>query len=126
MLSRSHRLFVWFARIAGLAIVLFASLFALDAFDGRPLLQAIPAFIIHLLPAALVAGSVLLGWRWPWLGAAGFGALAITYVAMVPQRLDWIALIAGPLALVAILFVLSAVSTPRLTAAHLGSDARSR
>jgi len=113
MLSQSHRVFVWFARVAGLALVLLASLFALDAFNGQPWLQATADFAIHLLPAGLLMGIVLLGWRWPWVGAAGFSALAVAYVAMVPTRLDWIAIVAGPLALTALLFVLTAVSKPR-------------
>jgi len=113
MLSRSHRVFVWFARVAGLALVLLAALFALDAFNGQPWRQATADFAIHLLPAGLLMSIVLLGWRWPWVGAAGFSALAIVYVAMVPARLDWIAIVAGPLAFTALLFVLTAISRPR-------------
>jgi hypothetical protein len=117
MLRESHRLFVWISRGAGVALVLFVALFALDAFDGSPLREAIPAFLIHLLPAAVVAAVVAAAWRWPWLGAAGFAALAIVYAVSVQTRWDWIAAIGGPLLVVAMLFALSAVSTPRSSSA---------
>lgn len=116
MLSQSHRAWLWISRCAGIALVGFVALFALDAFDGSPLREAVPAFLIHLIPAAVVAVVVLLAWRWPWLGAAGFAALAMAYAASVPTRLDWIAVIGGPLLVVAILFVLSALSTPMAAA----------
>ena len=107
MLSQSHRLWLWMSRGAGVALVGFVALFALDAFDGSPPREAVPAFLMHLTPAAVVAVVVLRAWRWPWFGAA----LAIAYAVSV-ARLDWIAAIAGPLIVVAVLFGLAAVSTP--------------
>ena len=117
MLTRSHRAWLWISRGAGIALTAFVALFALDAFDGSPLREAVPAFLIHLIPAAVVAVVVLLAWRWPWLGAAGFAGLAIAYAASVQTRWDWIAVIGGPLLIVAMLFVLSALSTPRKSTA---------
>jgi hypothetical protein len=98
---------IWTPRIAGIAMALFLMLFALDAFDGKPLVSAVPAFLIHLLPAGLVLGVVALGWRFPSLGGLGFFGLALTYAIMVKWRPDWIAVIAGPLLVVAALFVAS-------------------
>jgi hypothetical protein len=108
-----QRLLIWAPRLIGIALCLFASLLALDAFDGRPLAQALPAFAIHLLPAALVAATVVVAWRFPWVGAAGFGLLSIAYAASVPTRVDWILVISGPLALTAALFALSALPSVR-------------
>lgn len=99
----------WTARLAGLAVGLFLALFALDAFEERTLWQALPAFALHLAPAAVVAALVAVAWRHPWVGAAGFAALAIAYAACSP-RLDWIVVISGPLTLVAALFALSALT----------------
>ncbi len=99
---------IWAPRVFGVAVSLFLALFALDSFDGGPLTETIPGFLMHLIPAAIVAAVVAAGWRRPWIGAAGFGALAIAYAVMVPSRLDWILAIAGPLAVTALLFALGA------------------
>jgi hypothetical protein len=109
---------LWIARLAGLGISLFLALFALDAFDGRPLGQALPAFAIHLGPAALCAAVVAVGWRLWWAGALGFAGLAAAYAVSVYRlgtgaRLDWIAVISGPLMGVALLYVLAGLVGPR-------------
>ena len=99
---------IWGPRVIGLAATLFMGLFALDAFDGRPLSDALPDFVIHLLPAAIVGLAVLIAWRYPLAGAIGFGGLAIGYALIVQNRPDWILSISVPLALVAVMFAISA------------------
>jgi hypothetical protein len=118
MASHERSPLLWVARLAGLGISLFLALFALDAFDGRPFGQALPAFAIHLGPAALCAAVVAIGWRRWWAGALGFTALAAAYAASVYRlgtsaRLDWIAVISGPLMLVALLYLLAGLIGPR-------------
>lgn len=97
----------WAPRLAGIALALFLSLFALDAFEGKSFAEGVPAFLIHLAPAMLVFATVAIAWRYPLVGAVAFLACAVGYAAMVRGRLDWIAVISGPLAVVAILFFLS-------------------
>ena len=92
----------------GLAATVFTGLFALDAFDGGPLLGVLLSFGIHLIPAAIVGVMVAIAWRYPLAGAIGFGGLAIGYALMVQNRPDWILSISGPLALVAVMFAISA------------------
>jgi CHASE2 domain-containing sensor protein len=99
---------IWGPRVIGLAATLFMGLFALDAFDGRPLSQALPDFVIHLIPATIVGLAVAIAWRYPLAGAMAFGALAIGYTVMVQSRPDWILSISVPLALVAVMFAISA------------------
>jgi hypothetical protein len=114
--------------LLGLAVAAFLGLFALDAFDARSPAAALSSFGVHLLPALIVGLVVGAGWRFPWLGAAGFGVLAAGYAAMVPHRPDWILVIAGPLALVAVLFALNAVwagsSPPTISRARTNRAAR--
>ena len=102
----------WVPRIVGIGITLFLGLFALDAFDGRPLGNAVPDFAIHLLPAAVCGVVVALAWRFPWVGAAAFALLAISYAVSVPSRPDWVVVVAGPLALMAVLFAISPQRRP--------------
>ena len=100
-------LLLWTPRIAGLAISLFLALFALDAFNGRSFLAALPDFLIHLAPAAVVLAVVALAWRLPLVGAAAFPMLALGYAMMVRWRPDWMAVIGGPLVILGVLFFLS-------------------
>ena len=100
-------LVVWGSRLIGIAVSLFISFFALGSFDGRPFEQALPDFARHLIPSALVAIVVAVGWRFPWVGAAAFAAFSAAYAASVPHRPDWILVISGPLAVTAVLFALA-------------------
>ena len=113
MSPRVGTLITWAPRLFGVALTLFLGLFALDAFDGRPLTETIPAFAIHLLPAGVIFVVVAAAWRHPWVGAAGFAVLAAAYAAMVPSHPDWILIISGPLAVTAGLFAASALRAPR-------------
>jgi hypothetical protein len=108
MRTTNAAVWLWAPRIAGTAISIFFALFALDAFDGTPLLAALPGFLVHLLPSVLVLGAVVIGWRNPLIGAAALTALAVRYAIAVRWRPGWIAFIGGPLLIVAALFVVSA------------------
>ena len=107
MTKSGSAMLLWAPRLLGIAMALFLSLFALDAFDGRPFLTALPGFLIHLIPAFLVFVAVALAWRFPLIGAVAFTGLALTYAITARWRLGWIAVIGGPLVVVAVLFVLS-------------------
>jgi hypothetical protein len=98
---------LWAPRIAGIAVSLFLALFALDAFNGKSFFEALPEFVIHLAPAFLVLAVVALAWRAPLIGAAACLMGAVGYGMMVHWRLDWMAVIAGPLVVVGVLFLLS-------------------
>ena len=61
---------LWIPRVLGILAGLFLGLFALDAFsEGKPLAQALPDFIIHLVPGAVLLAVVALSWRWPWVSS---------------------------------------------------------
>src|SRR5262245_35674379 len=108
MTPTSAKLLLWSPRILGAAVCVFLGLFALDAFSGgKPLLQAVADFTIHLTPALLLVAVVAIAWRWEWLGDLAFIALAVAYGMMVNWRLDWVAVISGPLLVVGVLFLWS-------------------
>jgi hypothetical protein len=98
---------VWSPRIAGLVMSGFLALFALDAFDGRPLSVTLPGFAIHLIPACLVLAAVAIAWRFPLAGAVAFTLLALAYAITVRWRIGWIAVIGAPLVVIAALLVVS-------------------
>lgn len=101
---RSSRV-TWAARILGIGLAVFLGLFALDAFEpGTPPAQAALAFLIHLLPSAVVLVVVASAWRREWIGALAFTGLAIAYAVMVRFHADWVLGISGPLLVVGTLF----------------------
>ena len=97
------------ARILSVAVALFLSLFALDAFDPRlPLTRQIIGFAVHLIPSLVLAANAALAWRFPRLGGGLYFAWAGFYLVMAWGKVHWtaLALISGPLALVGLLFIL--------------------
>jgi hypothetical protein len=108
MSNQFHRVLRWAPRVLGLALSLFLSLFALDAFGpGKPLATAMVEFLIHLAPASVVLVAVMIAWRREWIGAVVFAAFAVGYALMVINRLDWILVISGPLFFVGLLYLVS-------------------
>jgi len=108
MTKRGAATLLWTPRIAGIAMGLFLALFAFDAFrEAQSAFQAIPAFLMHLIPSAVVLGGVALAWRFPLAGAVTFTGLALAYAISVHWRLDWMAVIATPLVVIATLFAAS-------------------
>ena len=99
---------VWTPRVAGLGLTAFLGLFALDSLDNsHGILTATISVVMGLLPAMIVLGTVLLGWKYEAIAAAIFAGLAVLYAASTLNHPDWIALIAGPLVLEAALFLVS-------------------
>jgi hypothetical protein len=98
----------WTPRLAGIAMSLFLAVFALDAFDGKSFVAALPGFVIHLVPAFLVLIAVAVAWRFPTVGGLAFAGLALFYAMRVHWRIAWIAVIGVPLLIIAALFVVSA------------------
>lgn len=107
MTNTSSTFILWAPRLAGIVLAGFLALFALDGFDGGSLTETLPAFAMHLLPSLVVLAVVATAWKWEWIGAAGFIALAVVYAWMAGYRLDWVAVISLPLLLVGLLFFAS-------------------
>ena len=104
----------WTPRVLGIGVALFVGVFALDAFSQQlPFTEALVHFAIHAIPAAVLLAVVALAWRREWIGAIVFIGAAVAYALMVPQRLDWIAIVAGPLLLTGLLFLGSWVQRRR-------------
>jgi hypothetical protein len=95
----------WAPRVLALAVSSFLGAFSIDAFGGgTPILQALPAFLIHLVPSAAVATVVAIAWHREWIGATLFTAFALAYAVAAREHPAWIAVISGPLLITAALY----------------------
>lgn len=98
----------WAPRILGLGLSAFLALFALDSLSNpQGILETTIAVVMGLVPALGVLGTVLVGWRRPAIASLVFALFAVIYSVSALNHPGWIAVIAGPLALEAILFLLS-------------------
>jgi hypothetical protein len=109
MVTTSGQFLRWSPRILGILVSLFVGLFALDAFgEGKPLVEALAHFAIHLLPAVVLLAAVGASWNRPWVGGVTFVGLGIAYALTVaPIHLDWIVVVSGPLVVVGAIFIWS-------------------
>lgn len=93
---------LWAPRLLAAATSLFLATFSLDAFGGAATVgEALPDFIIHLIPAAIVLAVVALAWHREWIGAVTFFALAAGYAVAARTQPSWMAVISGPLLVIA-------------------------
>ncbi|HUW13609.1 MAG TPA: hypothetical protein VM537_28055 [Anaerolineae bacterium] len=107
MRESTRRFLYWTPRILTILFALFISVFALDVFgEGYGVWGTIVALVMHLIPTFLILIALAVSWRWEWVGAALFFALAIFYLVIFRGEVDWITflLIPGPLFLVGVLF----------------------
>lgn len=109
--ARLAKLIYWGPRVAGVAIILFVSMFALDVFEeGYSLGEMLLAFFMHMLPSIALMIVLALAWRWEWVGFLAFlGAsglfFALTFVRNDPlQELGMFLVFTGPLLVIAVLF----------------------
>lgn len=98
------RLLYWTPRLLALAAAVFLSLFALDSFTGES--GGWAAVAMHLIPSVMVLAALAVAWRHEVAGGLLFIGLGAAYVVMVGgHRLDWIAVVAGPLWVIGVLFL---------------------
>jgi hypothetical protein len=109
MSAMSDRLLLWSPRVLGVLLSLFIGVFALDAFSpAKPILEALPEFFVHLVPALVLLALVVTSWQREWIGGLAFIGLAMVYALTVGRgHADWVFVISGPLLIVGALFLWS-------------------
>jgi hypothetical protein len=110
MNTSMKRVLFWTPRILCILFAIFLSLFSFDVFgEGLGFWETILALLIHLVPVYIVVIILVISWRWEWVGAILFNALAVFYVVWAWERFSWIAYltISGPLVLVGVLFLIN-------------------
>ena len=89
---------VWLPRGLGLLYAGFLSLFALDS-------RSIGELALHLIPAGAIIALLAISLRWERVAGGLFMLAGFGYVLMARFRLDWIAVVAGPLFVVGLLLL---------------------
>ena len=99
----------WTPRVLGILFILFVSLFALDIFEmGLGFWGTILGLFMHLLPSIVMTIALVLGWRREWIGALGFIAFGVWYVAITwSNDMYWsaYAILSGIPILIGVLFL---------------------
>ena len=104
----SKRLLFWAPRVLTIAFAMFLALFALDVFsEGYTGWRLLLALVMHLKWPAMVAGALVLAWRWEWVGTLLFAGLGTFYLRNNLRHPSWILVISGPLFLIAVLFLIN-------------------
>jgi hypothetical protein len=106
---RLARLIYWSPRIAGILIILFISMFALDVFsEGYTLGEMLLGFLMHMLPSIVMAIVLALAWCWEWVGFVIFLAAGLFFLRTIffnpLQGLGMFLLFSGPMFVIALLF----------------------
>jgi len=72
-MKTSIKILHWFPRIICILVILLVSLMAADAFSpGLSIWQQLAGFFIHLIPSFVLAGILVIAWKWELLGGVIF------------------------------------------------------
>lgn len=107
---RSATLIFWIPRTICILFACFISLFALDVFaEYYSFWETVLAFLMHMIPTAMVVLVLVVAWRWEWVGGVLFAALGFLYIFAAWGRfpLSVYFTIAGPQFLMSYLFFLN-------------------
>ena len=108
----------WSPRVLGILIAGVLTLLSTDVFiEGYPFWQAIGGFLIHMLPTFAITLVLVFAWRREWIGALGFIAFAVWYIAITwSNDMHWsaYAVLTGLPGLIGILFLVGWVKRERI------------
>ena len=116
MSELSRRMLYWTPRALCIAYALFLAVFSLDVFsEGRGFWQTLLALVMHNIPSALIVVILVVAWRREWIGTVLFAAAGLSYVMWTMQHVNlsgevkllWILTIAGPVFVIAALFLVN-------------------
>lgn len=121
MTTITRRLLFWTPRVLCVVFTLFISMFALDVFGhAHGFWETLTALFMHLIPSFVLLAMLILAWRWEWIGAVVSTALAILFLwwnyTVRHNVLPAVLIIAGPLILMAGLFLVGWVMRKEIRA----------
>jgi hypothetical protein len=118
-MKTSVKIIHWTPRILCILSIAFISLFALDAFGhGKPILEQIGDFFMHLLPSFVLTGLLIFTWKKELWGGVLFLIIGLILTPLIYkmnfkmnqsalQSFGVVALITIPFIVIGLLFMLS-------------------
>lgn len=109
-LRPAQQLLYWAPRTLCIVFAAFISLLALDVFgEAKGFGETSIALLIHLIPTFVIIGVLVVSWRREWIGGILFIVLGLLYVVWAWGKfpLSTYLIIAGPLVVTGILFLLN-------------------
>ncbi|MCC7504384.1 MAG: hypothetical protein IT259_03740 [Saprospiraceae bacterium] len=100
----------WFPRLLAVAFALFLSVFALDAWDGKStFLHQLGAFLIHLIPSAVILGALYVAWKWRIIGGLLFMVIGMVFTVYFGawRETELFLMLALPLFVAGVMFIFS-------------------
>lgn len=97
----------WTPRLLTILFSIFISVFAMDSFaEGGGFQKTLIAFMIHLIPTAIIVTILILSWKREWIGGVIFLLLGVAYAVVAVSHPQWILIISGPLVVISVLFLI--------------------
>ncbi len=109
-LSTPKKLLYWAPRTLCIVFIIFTSLFAFDVFEeSKSIWETILALFMHLIPTFILIIVLVVTWRREWIGGILFILLGLLYIIWAWGRFNISVyfLMAGPLIIIGILFLLN-------------------
>jgi hypothetical protein len=87
-----------------------------EGIEGAGKGEKVFSLLVHLLPATLLAGTALLGWRRPLAGAIAYVVIGTGYCLYTWGSFPWDTLVtvAGPIMIVSVLFFITWLTRPKM------------
>lgn len=116
----ASKILLWTPRVLLLCYAGFLSIFAMDVFDEyHGFWMTTWALTMHLLPVFFLLAVLAAAWKREWVGGICYMALFFLYTWWaLPKHWDWVAIIGGPLLLIAALYWMNWVRRCHARVAH--------
>ena len=104
----------WAPRILSIAMLCFMAMFSLDIFGNNyTFWQTVVGLFMHNLPVFILLAALIVSWKREIVGGIAFNLAGLLYIVFALSRvpwyiaISWSAMIAGPLFLIGILFIIN-------------------
>jgi hypothetical protein len=83
-MKTSVRILMWIPRVIGILAILFIMLFSFDVFgSGEPVYKQILAFLMHNIPAFILAALLVFAWINEFTGGIVFTVIGVLFTAFL-------------------------------------------
>ena len=106
----SKKILFWSPRVLCILFALFVSIFAIDVFnETQGFGNTVFALVMHLIPTIIIIITLIISWKWEWIGGILYFVFALVYVLNSWGRfpISVYFIISGPMVIISVLFFLN-------------------